>query len=86
MTLLVDPEQNNVKDIFEIQPDGAKNAILPLMVSKLLIPGKTRFSNVPLELEDVKTMIDILTSVGLNCYVDENDLIIDNQGISNLHI
>ena len=47
MTLAVDSSRNNLQDTFIINPDGAKNAILPLMVSKLLVPGKTIFTNVP---------------------------------------
>lgn len=61
MTLLVDSSRNNLQDTFIINSDGAKNAILPLMVSKLLVPGKTIFTNVPTESEDVKTMASSLT-------------------------
>ncbi len=74
MTLIVNSRQQNLKDTFVINPVGAKNAILPLMVSKLLIPGKTTFTNVPTELEDVKTMMQILTSLGLECNVTKNSL------------
>lgn len=79
MTLIVDSSRNNLQDTFVVNPDGAKNAILPLMVSKLLVPGKTIFTNVPTQSEDVKTMASILDSLGLELKFDEGILEIDNK-------
>lgn len=80
MTLTVDSSRNNLQDTFIINPEGAKNAILPLMVSKLLVPGKTIFTNVPTGSEDVKTMIQILELLGLSCKSDRETLEIENPG------
>ena len=74
LTLTVDSSRNNLQDTFIINPDGAKNAILPLMVSKLLVPGKTIFTNVPTESEDVKTMVKILEVLGLSCKTGKETL------------
>lgn len=51
------------------------------MVSKLLVPGKTTFTNVPTESEDVKTMVKILEVLGLSCKTDKETLEIENHGI-----
>lgn len=80
--LFVDSDHHNLKDTFVINPDGSKNSILPLMVSKILVPGKTIFANVPSECEDIKTMSQILTSLGLKCKFDKSKLEINNLGIS----
>lgn len=79
LTLVVDNNHNDLKDTFVINPDGAKNAILPLMISKLLIPQRTTFTNVSTESEDVKTMVQILTSIGLECELGRGTLVIDNR-------
>lgn len=48
----------------EVKVSGAKNSILPLLFSTLLAEGEHEFHNVPC-LTDVKTAMDILTSLGL---------------------
>ena len=71
-----------IKDTFIINVEGSKNSILPLMVSKLLIPGKTKFINVPINLEDVKIIIQILSSLGLECKIKDLCLEINNNGVT----
>lgn len=86
MTLIVNSSEIEINDNLEIRPSGAKNAILPLMVSKLLVPGNTIFSNAPVDSEDVKTMLAILTNLGLRCSIHRNKIEIDNTGISEINI
>lgn len=80
--IIVDSDHNNLKDTFVINTVGAKNAILPLMISKLLIPDKTTFTNVPTDIEDVKIMANIITCLGLECRFNKLKLEIINNGVS----
>ena len=43
---------------------GAKNAVLPLMASSILFNNTITLTNVPLEANDIKTMIILLKSLG----------------------
>jgi len=47
-----------------VRISGSKNASLPLMASTLLAPGNYFFENVP-DLRDIKTMIRLLQTIGL---------------------
>ncbi|MCH8127433.1 UDP-N-acetylglucosamine 1-carboxyvinyltransferase [candidate division KSB1 bacterium] len=52
---------------------GAKNAILPLLAATLLAPGSYSFSNVP-NLRDVRTMVRLLTQMGVTTKISDNNL------------
>ena len=43
---------------------GAKNACLPLLACSLLTEQRLHLKNVPMQLEDVKLMIELLKSLG----------------------
>lgn len=63
----------------EVQIDGAKNAVLPIVASSLLATeGTTKLRNVP-NLSDVKIITELLTSIGVNIDYnkEEKTLIID---------
>lgn len=49
----------------QVSVSGAKNAVLPLLISSLLSEGKCTWDNVPV-LEDVIILLDILRKLGAN--------------------
>ena len=53
----------------EVQISGAKNAVLPIMAASLLTPEQCVIHNVP-HLEDVRTMVRILQSLGAKVQFD----------------
>ena len=62
--------------------EGAKNAALPIIAATILADSPSVISNVP-PLSDVKTMLNILSSLGAECDFDEKNKIIkiDPTGI-----
>ncbi|MEN3044129.1 MAG: UDP-N-acetylglucosamine 1-carboxyvinyltransferase [Candidatus Hydrothermales bacterium] len=68
----------------EVKVQGAKNSALPLFASMIVMEGKTEFLNIPY-VEDVKTMISLLSYLGLKVTLVEEDdkVIIENNGIRN---
>lgn len=76
---------NNLDDV-EMNIEGAKNAILPLLVAKVFVPGKTTFKNVPSNSEDFQTMIKILNCLGLTSERNGDDLTVNNEGIKSKQI
>ncbi|MGI5892440.1 MAG: UDP-N-acetylglucosamine 1-carboxyvinyltransferase [Bacillota bacterium] len=66
----------------EIEINGAKNAILPILAACLLSDGECVLENVPL-LEDVFVMCEILKYYGVNIVWLGNTLIINSQDIEN---
>ena len=71
------PLQGNVKI------SGAKNAVLPIMASSLLVDGITVIRNVP-DLRDTKTFIKLLEILGAKCVLDGSTLSVDASDISSL--
>ncbi len=67
----------------KVRVSTAKNSILPLMAASLLADSPVRLRNVP-NLVDVKTMINLLTSLGVKIRRENKDLIIDASKIDNL--
>ncbi|MDH3975306.1 MAG: UDP-N-acetylglucosamine 1-carboxyvinyltransferase [Deltaproteobacteria bacterium] len=49
----------------EVRVSGSKNAALPLLASSILADGESRIRNIP-PLNDIKTMLALLKSIGLN--------------------
>jgi UDP-N-acetylglucosamine 1-carboxyvinyltransferase len=75
-------EINGGKKLFgEVEISGSKNAVLPIMAASILAEGKSIIHNVP-RLEDVFTMIKILTYLGANVKFDNQTLEIDSSGIN----
>lgn len=56
---------------------GAKNAVLPIMASTLLIPEPCLLTGVPYELDDVRLMMRILESLGVKLQREEDRLWVD---------
>ncbi len=60
----------------EAQLAGAKNAVLVIIASLILAPGKSRLTNVPVS-DDVFNMITLLKSLGAQVVFDEKRQILD---------
>ena len=54
----------------EVRISGAKNAVLPILMSSLLVDGKLKISNVP-HLHDITTTVSLLGQLGVQFQVDE---------------
>lgn len=69
----------------EIKIEGAKNSALPLLASMLVMEGKTKFTNIPF-VDDVKTMISLLSHLGLEINIDKKNkcVEVENKGIKDV--
>ena len=65
-----------------IKISGAKNAVLPIMASTLMVEGKSTISRVP-DLKDTRTMIALMEIIGAKCSFKNNVLNIDSSTVSN---
>ncbi len=65
----------------EVRVAGAKNAALPILASALLTAAPVRISNVP-ELQDVRTMIRLLESMGVKCEVSGHEVRLDARHVA----
>ncbi|MCS7258462.1 MAG: UDP-N-acetylglucosamine 1-carboxyvinyltransferase [candidate division WOR-3 bacterium] len=61
-----------------IKASRAKNATLPIMAATLLTSKPVRIRNVP-QVQDVKTMAELLKSLGAEVNFDGDDVIIESQ-------
>jgi UDP-N-acetylglucosamine 1-carboxyvinyltransferase len=66
----------------ELSIPGAKNAVLPILAATILNRGVCRIGNCP-NLEDVKTMQEILVSLGLSVENGGQNIIVCGDTISN---
>ncbi len=64
-----------------VQVSGAKNASLALMPATILASGQSILTNTP-ELNDVYTMIKLLTQLGYEYKFENNTLILNSSGIN----
>lgn len=62
----------------EVEVSGSKNATLPLLASAILTSKKSHFSNVP-DLVDIKTMLNLLNSLGLEVCHSNNDVTVAGE-------
>lgn len=69
----------------EVKISGSKNAALPIIASTILNQGKTTLYNVP-DIQDVKTMFEILTEIGADVSKKNNKIIIDTSKIHRYEI
>ncbi len=69
----------------EIEPSGAKNAILPIMAASIISRGPLRLENVP-HLDDVHVFVRILEHLGCGIVEDDRAVTIDSSGVRNLEI
>ena len=65
----------------KIKVQGAKNAVLPMMVVSLLTEGRTEIRNVP-RISDVFLMAEILRDLGCQVMFQDDVLEIDASGLS----
>lgn len=63
----------------EIEIQGSKNAVLPMMAAALLHKGTTVLKHVPI-IQDVVCMMGILESMGCVCALEGHSLVIDAGG------
>ena len=66
-----------------VQISGAKNAVLPIMASSLLVDGVTVIKNVP-NLRDTRTFIALLSILGAKCNFENSTLTIDATNINSI--
>lgn len=69
----------------EINIQGSKNAVLPVMAASLLHRGTTVINNVP-GIQDVSCMMGILEYLGCVCTLDGHRLTIDTREMSSIRI
>ena len=67
---------NKLKGIIDIS--GSKNASLPILAATLLSNKKVYLKNLP-KVQDIKTMINLLKSLGSDIKINEKNYIIDNS-------
>ena len=65
----------------DVKISGAKNAVLPIMASSLLVDGITVIRNVP-DLRDTKTFIKLLEILGAKCVLDGSTLSVDASDLN----
>ena len=67
---------NKLKGIIDIS--GSKNASLPILAATLLSNKKVYLKNLP-KVQDIKTMINLLKSLGSDIKINKKNYIIDNS-------
>ena len=65
----------------EIEVQGAKNAVLPILAAAVINGGKNVIYNCP-DLRDVTTTIDVLNSLGCSAQRHGKTLIVDSSGLN----
>lgn len=65
----------------KVSVSGAKNASLALLPAAILANGNFTFNNTP-HLNDVYTMVKLLTTLGINIVFTENKISMDTSGIN----
>lgn len=65
----------------EIDVQGAKNAVLPILAAAILSDGKNIIHNCP-HLSDVEKTIEVLKNLGCRVKRDKNSIEVDSQDIS----
>jgi len=61
---------------------GSKNAVLPIMCAALLTKEKTILKNIP-DIADIRSMINIMTGMGVRTKFEGNTMEIDPKGLKN---
>ncbi|MDR2006053.1 MAG: UDP-N-acetylglucosamine 1-carboxyvinyltransferase, partial [Acidaminococcales bacterium] len=65
-----------------IKVSSAKNAVLPIIAASILATTPSRIEDIPV-LEDVRTISEVLTCLGLSVKMENKALNIDGKNISN---
>ncbi len=66
----------------EVDVQGAKNAVLPILAATLLSGGENILHNCPM-IQDVKTTVDILRHIGCKVNVSGNTISVNSDNIEN---
>jgi len=69
----------------EINIQGAKNSVLPVLAATILCSGECTIHNCP-DLYDVETSVKILTQLGCRCKREHNSVTVDSSNINNFEI
>ena len=69
----------------EINIQGAKNSVLPVLAATLLCKGECVVHNCP-DLSDVETSVKILAQMGCNCVRDGYSVVVDSREVSSYEI
>jgi UDP-N-acetylglucosamine 1-carboxyvinyltransferase len=69
----------------EIEIEGAKNAVLPILAATVLNGGVNVISRCP-RLRDVDIMLEILKSIGCKVVVEGSNIIIDTSTLNKTEI
>lgn len=69
----------------EIEIEGAKNAVLPILAASVLNCGENIIKNCPL-LKDVETMTSILKTIGCKVKMGGREIIVDSSGVNRFDI
>lgn len=65
-----------------VKVSGSKNAALPIIGASLLLAWKVKLNNVP-QIGDVKTFLEILESIWVKYFWEENSLAMDATNLNN---
>ncbi len=69
----------------EIEIEGAKNSVLPILAATILNGGENVIKNCPM-FKDVEVILDILRNLGCKVKVEDNTAIIDSSTISSTFV
>ncbi len=69
----------------EIDVQGAKNSVLPVLAATIVCPQTCTVHNCP-DLSDVETSVKILTGLGCRCKREGNTVTVDSGGLSDYKI
>ncbi len=69
----------------EVEIQGAKNSVLPILAATVLCDGECEIHNCP-NLSDVDTSIKILKHLGCECVMTGNTLTVDSSNVKNYNI
>ena len=69
----------------EIEIQGAKNSVLPVLAATILCGGECVIHNCP-SLSDVEVSLKILSQIGCNCLKEGNSVLIDSRDVSSYDI
>ena len=77
--IIIDGKSNLIGSI---DIPGSKNAALPILVSSLLSKKNLKIHNIP-EVQDIKSMIQLLKSFGVSVIKKENEVILNAKNLKN---
>lgn len=78
--IITGQEYDNIGDNI-VRISGAKNSVLPILISTLLIRGQTVIKNAPVNIRDILATIQIVQSMGVTAGINGTSVEISNSGI-----